>query len=72
MNRSAQLAVANAVPGKPTGCGNTEGQRLLQPGVAQEYLKADTAPRLRSPEQSLGQTQVNGEGGMIKLFQPLE
>lgn len=34
--------------GRPQGV-ETQRASLLQPGVAQEYLKADTAPRLRSP-----------------------
>ena len=62
MNRSVQPVVANAVLGKTTGCGNTEAWHLLQAGATQEYLKVDTAPRLRSLEESLGQTQVNRGG----------
>lgn len=67
MNKSVQLIVANAVLGKTTVCGDTEGRRLPQPGVTQYYLKADTAPRLRSLEEFLGQTQVNGEGRRDKI-----
>lgn len=67
MNKSVQLIVANAVLGKTTVCGNTESGHLPQPGVTREYLKADIAPRLRSLEESLGQTQVNGEGRHDKI-----